>query len=148
MPARLKTVGSGGAAESRRLAPPTRLLLMAGFVAVGLYGIGDLVSGLLYEGYSYRDQAISELTAFGSPVRLIMVAVILVHGLLVLAFGVGVYRSADRTGLRWIGLLQREAWCLGYGSACRLNSAIAHDVLPSPVMDGGIMWRQVRGGWL
>lgn len=114
MLARLKIGRSGDAAESRRVAAPTALLLMAAFVAVGLYGIGDLVSGLLYDGYSYRDQAISELTAFGSPVRPLMVAVILVHGLLVLAFGVGVYRAADQRSLRWIGLLLITAGLIGF----------------------------------
>jgi uncharacterized membrane protein len=66
--------------------------------------IGDLVSGLLYGGYSFRDQAISELAAFGSPVRPLMVTVILLHNLLVLAFGVGVWRAAERRTLRWAGL--------------------------------------------
>jgi hypothetical protein len=42
-------------------------LLVAGIVAVGAYAVGDLLSGLLYEGYSFKDQWISELTAFGSP---------------------------------------------------------------------------------
>jgi len=73
--------------------------------AVVVYGIGDLVSGLLYEGYSFRDQAISELTAFGSPVRHRMVAAILIHGLLLVAFGIGVWRSADRRSLHWVGAL-------------------------------------------
>jgi hypothetical membrane protein len=80
-------------------------LLVAGIVAVGAYAVGDLLSGLLYEGYSFKDQWISELTAFGSPVRPLMVAVILVHGLLLVAFGVGVWRSADCRSLRWVGLL-------------------------------------------
>lgn len=83
----------------------TKALLVAGIASVVVYGLGDVVAGLLYEGYSYRDQAISELAAFGSPVRPLMVAVILVHGLLLLAFGVGIWRSADRRSLRWVGLL-------------------------------------------
>lgn len=79
-------------------------LLWAGIAAVGLYVIGDLVSGLLYDGYSFRDHAISELAAFGSPVRPLMVTVILLHNLLLVAFGVGVWRSAARKILRWAGL--------------------------------------------
>ena len=82
----------------------TRALLWAGIAAVALYGVGDLVSGLLYGGYSFRDQAISELAAFGSPVRPLMVTVILLHDLLLVAFGVGVWRSAARKSLRWAGL--------------------------------------------
>ena len=80
-----------------------RRLLVAGVVAVGAYAVGDLLSGLLYGGYSFRDQAISELTAIGSPVRPLMVAVIMVHGLLLVAFGVGVWRSGDRRSLRLVG---------------------------------------------
>jgi Protein of unknown function (DUF998) len=50
-----------------------KVLLMAGIAAVGLYVMGDLLAGLLYDGYSFTDQAISELSAFGSPVRPLMV---------------------------------------------------------------------------
>jgi hypothetical membrane protein len=82
----------------------TMFLLLSAIAAVVVYGLGDLVSGLLYDGYSFRDQAISELTAFGSPVRPLMVAVILVHNLLLVAFGVGVWRAATRRSLRWSGL--------------------------------------------
>lgn len=57
-------------------------LILGGIVSVVLYGLGDLASGLLYQGYSFRDQAISELSAFGSPVRPLMATVIVVHGLL------------------------------------------------------------------
>jgi hypothetical membrane protein len=80
-----------------------RVLLMAGIGAVVVYVIGDLLSALLYNGYSYLDQAISELSAFGSPVRPLMLTVILIHGLLVLAFGVGVLRASSRRSLSWVG---------------------------------------------
>jgi uncharacterized membrane protein len=92
----------------------TKALLVAGIVAVGVYAVGDLLSGLLYEGYSFKDQWISELTAFGSPIRPLMVAAILVHGLLLVAFGVGVCRSADRRSLRWVGLLLVAAGLVGF----------------------------------
>lgn len=91
----------------------TRLLLLSGIVAVVLYGIGDLISGLLYDGYSFRDQAISELSAFGSPVRPSMMSVILIHGLLVVAFGVGVWRVGERKSVRWVGLSMIGAGVIG-----------------------------------
>ena len=90
-----------------------RRLLFAGIVAVCAYALGDLLSGLLYDGYSFRDQAISELTAIGSPVRPLMVAVIVVHGLLLLAFGVGVWRFWDRKSLRFVGPLLIAANTVG-----------------------------------
>jgi hypothetical protein len=80
-------------------------LLLAGG-AVVVYAIGDGLSGLLYDGYSFRDQAISELSAFGSPVRALMVTVILIHNVLLLAFGIGVLQVARRRSVWWIGALQ------------------------------------------
>jgi hypothetical protein len=71
-----------------------------------VYLIGDVVSSLLYDGYSYLDQAISELSAFGSPVRRLMVTVILIHNVQLLAFGIGVLRVARRRSVWWIGALQ------------------------------------------
>jgi hypothetical membrane protein len=88
-------------------------LLVAAIASVTVYGLGDLASGLLYEGYSYRDQWISELSAFGSPVRPLMVTAILVHGLLLIAFGVGIRRFGDRKSLRWVGLLLIVAGLIG-----------------------------------
>jgi hypothetical protein len=88
-------------------------LLVAAIASVTVYGLGDLASGLLYEGYSYRDQWISELSAFGSPVRPLMVTAILVHGLLLIAFGVGIWRFGDRKSLRWVGLLLIVAGLIG-----------------------------------
>jgi Protein of unknown function (DUF998) len=88
--------------------------LIACVASVVVYGLGDLVSGLLYHGYSYKDQWISELTAFGSPVRLLMVAAILIHGLLLLVFGVGIWRAADRRSLRSVGVLLMLAGVIGF----------------------------------
>jgi hypothetical membrane protein len=112
----LATADSCGDVMARawRSRTATKALLVAGIVAVGAYALGDLLSGLLYDGYSFRDQWISELPAFGSPVRPLMVTVILVHSLLLVAFGVGVWRSADRRSLRWVGLLLIAAGLVGF----------------------------------
>ena len=83
----------------------TKPLLLVALASVVVYGLGGLVSGLSYDAYSYKDQWISELSAFGSPVRPLMVTAILIHGLLLLAFGVGMWRVADRKSLCWVGLL-------------------------------------------
>jgi hypothetical membrane protein len=83
----------------------TKLLVLAAIPAVVVYGIGDVISGLLYNGYSFKDQAISELSAFGSPVRPLMATLILIHGALLLAFGIGILRVARRRSVRWIGWL-------------------------------------------
>ena len=92
---------------------PRKRLLIACVGSVVVYGLGDLASGLLYHGYSYKDQWISELSAFGSPVRPLMVTAILMHGLLLLVFGVGLWRSADRGNLRRVGVLLMLAGVIG-----------------------------------
>lgn len=87
--------------------------VLAAIAAVVVYGIGDLVSGFLYQGYRHSDQAISELTAFGSPVRPLMLTAMIVHGLLLLAFGVGLLRLSRDPLLRWVGRLFIAAWVVG-----------------------------------
>ena len=82
-----------------------KVLLMAGIAAVVVYNAGDVLSGLLYDGYSFRNQAISELSAFGSPVRPLMATVIVIHGAVLLAFGIGILRVAEQRSLRWVGWL-------------------------------------------
>ncbi len=110
-----KLSSNGKALSGKRPSPGVkRILLIAGIASVVIYGLGDLVSGLLYRGYSYRDQAISELSAFGSPVRPLMMTVILIHGLLVFAFGLGVWRAADRKSLRIAGLFLMGAGVIGF----------------------------------
>jgi hypothetical protein len=72
---------------------------------------GDLVSGFAYKSsrpYSFKDQWISELTATGSPVRPGMLTVITIHDLLLIAFGIGVWRAgadAQNRSLRWPGVV-------------------------------------------
>jgi hypothetical membrane protein len=90
-----------------------KVLLKAGVAAVVVYAVGDVLSGLLYDGYSHTDQAISELSAFGSPVRPLMVTAILTHGVLLLAFGLGVLRAACRKRVWWIGALLIAIGVLG-----------------------------------
>jgi hypothetical protein len=91
------------------------VFLVAGIVGGVVYVVGDVFSGLLYEGYSFKDQWISELTASGSPVRPLMLAVMTVYGLLVAALAVGIWRSAGRSrSLRWVGPLLIAAGAVGF----------------------------------
>jgi hypothetical membrane protein len=98
--------GGGTASWWRRSPRVQRILLVAPIPAVAVYVIGDVVSTVGYNGYSFRDQWISELTAFGSPVRPLMVTVILIHGVLLLAFSFGLLQVARRrSALWWIGAI-------------------------------------------
>jgi Protein of unknown function (DUF998) len=59
-------------------------------------------------------QAISELSAFESPVRPLMVTVILVHSVLLLAFGVGVLYASRRKASRGVGGLLIAICIVGF----------------------------------
>src|SRR5215217_4411435 len=72
-----------------------KILLICGIVSSVLYIVADVLGTLRYPGYSYANQTFSELTAQGSPVRPLMVALNgISYGVLVTAFAVGVWRFA------------------------------------------------------
>jgi Protein of unknown function (DUF998) len=72
-----------------------KILLGCGMVSSVLYVVSDVIGALRYPGYSYADQEFSELTAQGSPVRPLMIALNEIpYTLLVGAFAVGVWTSA------------------------------------------------------
>jgi hypothetical protein len=75
-----------------------KILLICGIVSSVWYVVTDVIGTLRYPGYSYADQEFSELTAQGSPVRSLMIALNEIpYTLLVLAFAVGIWESAGRT---------------------------------------------------
>src|ERR671910_1171379 len=72
-----------------------KILLGCGIASSVLYIVVDLLGTLQYPGYRYTEQQFSELTAQGSPVRPLMIALNLIpYTLLVAAFAVGVWTSA------------------------------------------------------
>jgi hypothetical protein len=76
----------------------SKLLLGCGVVSSVWYVATDIIGTMRYPGYSWLDQEFSELTAQGSPVRSLMVGINEIpYTLLVLAFAVGVWRSAGST---------------------------------------------------
>src|SRR5215204_7034416 len=94
--------------------PSTRLrkvLLVCGILAPLLYFATDILATILYEGYSYTDQTISELFAIGAPTRPLVVVLAPTYALLVYAFGVGVWALAGgKRALRVVaaGLIGKE----------------------------------------
>src|SRR5215211_5348021 len=71
-----------------------KILLGCGVVSSVLYIAVDVLGTLRYPGYSYADQEFSELTAAGSPVRPLMIALNgIPYTVLVTAFAVGVWTS-------------------------------------------------------
>src|SRR5215213_11565257 len=78
-----------------------KILLGCGIASSGLYVASDILISWWDPNYSYRDQSFSELLAPGSPTRpLVLVLLAIPYGVLVTAFGVGVWQAAGgrRTG--------------------------------------------------
>ena len=88
-----------------------RILLACGILAPLVYWGTDRLAGKLLEGYSFAAQSMSELSAAGSPTRLFVVSLTVVASALMVAFGVGVWRTAGQ------GLLPRIVSGLVIGHA-------------------------------
>ncbi|MEM2130598.1 MAG: DUF998 domain-containing protein [Candidatus Bathyarchaeia archaeon] len=87
-----------------------KLLLVSGFLASLLAVCTDVLVGMLCEGYSFTSQSISELSAIGSPTRSIAFVLNLVYAALLIAFGLGVWKSSRNRAMRIIaGLLLANA---------------------------------------
>lgn len=70
-----------------------------------LYGLtyviaNDVIAAAIHDGYSRRDQAISELSAVGAPAAAFLQAMAPIFSLLVIAFGIGVWKAAEQN--RWL----------------------------------------------
>jgi len=70
------------------------MLLACGIAVPLLYAVADLVAGVQWKGYSFRDQTISELGAIGAPSRALFSVLLVVVYALMVAFGVGVRKVA------------------------------------------------------
>ena len=83
-----------------------RALLLAGPVATLLYVGLDTVAARRHPGYRYASQTISELSAVDAPTRPLWLTVGSLYGLLMMAFGLGVWLSAGAKGaLRIVGVM-------------------------------------------
>lgn len=71
---------------------------------------------MLYPGYSYVSQQVSELSAIGAPTRSLWIAMTIVWSPLVIAFGVGVWLLAgQKRALRVTGILLVIWGVVGFG---------------------------------
>jgi hypothetical membrane protein len=83
-----------------------KALLFCGILAPLIYVGTDLLAASLYEGYSYTDQAISELSAIGAPTSWLWQIMAFIFNPLIIAFGLGVwYVAHHRKSLRIAGTL-------------------------------------------
>ena len=89
-----------------------RKALLACGIASSLLWVGmDVVASLAYDGYSYVDQTVSELSAVGTPTRTFWMVFGTLWNFLVIAFAAGVWQSAGKKrALRVVaGLLTANA---------------------------------------
>jgi hypothetical protein len=92
-----------------------KILLICGILASLLYISTDILLAMCYEGYSYTSQAISELSAVGAPTRSLWTVMTFLFNPLVVAFGIGVWKSADRKRSLQISGILLSAWgALGF----------------------------------
>ena len=74
-----------------------RVLLVCGIISSVLYVGTDIIAAtMLYSGYSYTAQQVSELSAIGAPTKPLWIVMTKVWTTLVSAFAIGVWLSAGR----------------------------------------------------
>ena len=71
-----------------------KLLLACGILSPLLFVAMNVFVPMLFVGYSFASQTVSELSAIGAPTRPLWVGLGTVYGVLFAAFGWGVWRSA------------------------------------------------------
>lgn len=69
-------------------------LLICGIAAAVAYVATDITCSVLYPGYSFTDQAVSELFAIGAPTARVVAPLFTLSSLLLGAFAIGVWLSA------------------------------------------------------
>ena len=85
---------------------PPRRLVLCGVVMFVLYIAMDVIASVAYDGYSYRDHTISELSAVGAPTRAFWLVFSVVYQALYLAYAIGVIAVAgERRTWRIVGWL-------------------------------------------
>lgn len=83
-----------------------KALLICGILSSLLYAAMNIFIPLLWEGYSFTSQTISELSAVDAPTRPVWVPLGIIYALLAAAFGWGVWKSAiGNRPLRIVGIL-------------------------------------------
>jgi hypothetical protein len=82
-----------------------KVLLICGIVSSLVYVGMDILAGMLWEGYSFTSQAISELSAIDAPTRPLVVTLGIIYEVLLIAFGLSVWviAGSQRRALRLIG---------------------------------------------
>ena len=93
-----------------------KVLLVCGILSSLLYIATDIIAAtMLYPGYSYTSQQVSELSAIGAPTKSLWIAMSSVWSPLVIAFCIGVWLLAgQKHTLRVTGILIALWGILGF----------------------------------
>lgn len=79
---------------------------MCGIAGAAVYPLSDIVAATRYPGFSYRDQAVSELFAIGAPTSEFVVPLFTVSSTLLILFALGIWLSANgRRSLRLMAVM-------------------------------------------
>jgi len=91
-----------------------KILLVCGILSSLLYVAATILAAMVWEGYDSILQPVSELGAIDAPSQPLMLVLGTIYDLLVIAFGIGVWKSAS--GKRPLHIV--AGLLLGYGVAC------------------------------
>jgi hypothetical protein len=80
-------------------------MLFCGIFASLFFVVSDVLGGLLWEGYSFTVQSISELSAIGAPTRPLVVPLNLFFNVLLILFGLGVWNASRKRAMHVIAAL-------------------------------------------
>jgi len=110
-----------------------KTLLICGVLSSLLYVVMNVVVPLQSETYNWVTQTISELSAIGAPTRQLWITLAIFYGLLLIAYGIGIWLSAETSwplrvagamfimqgaiGFFWPPMHQREVLAAGGGTA-------------------------------
>lgn len=87
--------------ERPALSTLVKVLLGCGIISSLFYVGADVFASMSWAGYSYANQAVSELMALGAPTRSMMLPLMGVYNVLAIAFAAGVWQAAgNKRGLR------------------------------------------------
>lgn len=90
------------------------VLLACGIASSLLYVVMNVVGPMQFAGYSPISQTVSELSAIGAPSRPLWVRLGIVYNVLVIAFGLAVWRWAGNRPLRVVGALLAATGAIGF----------------------------------
>jgi len=83
-----------------------KVLLICGIVSSVLWISTDIIAAMQYDGYSYINQSISELSAIGAPARPFLAVTGIIYEMLLFAFRLGIFEEGGRKrALRFTGIL-------------------------------------------